>query len=109
MNTGNFRKSLFGGFNRNDVSKYIVKLAAERNEYKERAEKAEELLAAAEAATHSEEAAEDICEEIETPTEAEMSAEEPLAEEEIAFAPPKKAAKLTSKIVLLKNTVFDNQ
>jgi hypothetical protein len=30
------------------------------------------------------------------------------AEEEIAFAPPKKAAKLASKIVLWKNTIFDN-
>ena len=48
MSTGNFRKSLFGGFNRIDVSDYIIRLAKERNEYKERAEAAEEKLAAAE-------------------------------------------------------------
>ena len=44
MDNGNFRESLFGGFNRSDVSEYIVKLARERNEYKERAEAAELLL-----------------------------------------------------------------
>lgn len=31
------------------------------------------------------------------------------AEAEIAFAPPQKAAKLTSKIVRLKATVFDKE
>ena len=31
------------------------------------------------------------------------------AEAEIAFAPPQKAAKLTSKIVRLKATVFDRE
>ena len=31
---GNFRSSLFGGFNRRDVADYIEKLSAERNRYK---------------------------------------------------------------------------
>jgi len=46
MSAGNFRKSLFGGFNRQDVADYVAKLAEERNGYKQRAEKAEEELAA---------------------------------------------------------------
>ena len=32
---GNFRSSVFGGFNRQDVANYIEKLSAERNRYKE--------------------------------------------------------------------------
>ena len=31
---GNFRRNLFGGFNREDVIKYIEQLSAERNKYK---------------------------------------------------------------------------
>jgi len=80
MNTGKFRKSLFGGFNRNDVSEYIVKLAAERNEYKERAERAEELLSAAEEQTA--EPADEPCAEAETSTEAIAEPEEETCPEE---------------------------
>ena len=39
--TGNMRSKLFGGFDRHDVSKYVVKLANERNELKARVEQLE--------------------------------------------------------------------
>ena len=39
--TGNMRSRLFGGFDRRDVSKYVVTLAKERNELKARVEQLE--------------------------------------------------------------------
>ena len=39
--TGNMRGKLFGGFDRHDVSKYVVTLAKERNELKARVEQLE--------------------------------------------------------------------
>ncbi len=39
--TGNMRSKLFGGFDRHDVSKYVVTLANERNELKARVEQLE--------------------------------------------------------------------
>jgi len=38
-NTGKFRGSLIGGFNRKDVAAYIGKVARELSEYKEKSEK----------------------------------------------------------------------
>jgi len=83
MNTGNFRTAMFGGFNKSDVSKYIVKLANERNEYKKRAEQAEEKLQAAEEKIAAAEAEVCCCEEVEEVTEeaAEETAEAEPAEE----------------------------
>ena len=42
--TGRFRTSVFGGFDRGDVVDYLEKIAGERNEYKERAQKLEDDL-----------------------------------------------------------------
>lgn len=41
---GNFRSSLFGGFNRRDVADYIEKLSAERNKYKAKSESLEDKI-----------------------------------------------------------------
>ena len=85
MNTGKFRTTMFGGFNREDVSAYILKLANERNEYKKRAKAAEDKLAAiedevdavlSELCCEEEEIAEEICEEIAEETVCEECAEE---------------------------------
>jgi len=53
---GNFRGSVFGGFNRKDVAAYIGKVARETNDYKEECSKLKtenkELLSRLEALTH---------------------------------------------------------
>lgn len=41
---GNFRTCLFGGFNRNDVIKYVELLAGQRNSYKERVSSMEDEI-----------------------------------------------------------------
>lgn len=45
--SGRFRTSVFGGFDRSDVVAYLERIAGERNEYKEKAEKLEDELDAA--------------------------------------------------------------
>lgn len=42
--TGNFRTSTFGGFNRQDVSDYIEKLSLDRNRYKDKSEELAEKV-----------------------------------------------------------------